>query len=127
LGFLLKLPHVFSYSEREGTPAARIPNIKQVPVNERKQRNKELRELGEELRSKLYQSQIGSQAWVLPERRDGNVFTGRAEDYSHVKIQLDQKPDGLEQTSADNIQLGKWIKVRYQAADAQHLIGFVDL
>ncbi len=28
----IAFPHVFSYSEREGTPAARIPHAKQVPV-----------------------------------------------------------------------------------------------
>ena len=44
--------HVFPFSARDGTPAARIPN--QIPMAERKRRAKALRLKGEEQRHKLY-------------------------------------------------------------------------
>ena len=44
--------HVFPFSARDGTPAARIP--KQIPMPERKRRAKALRLKGEEVRANLY-------------------------------------------------------------------------
>ena len=44
--------HVFPFSARDGTPAARIP--KQIPMPERKRRAKALRLKGEEVRATLY-------------------------------------------------------------------------
>ncbi len=46
--------HVFPFSARDGTPAARIPT--QIPMQERKRRAKALRLKGEEARTKLYSS-----------------------------------------------------------------------
>ena len=51
-------PHVFSYSERSGTPAARIPQGKQVPVVERKERNLRLRQSVEKMQHNLRLSLI---------------------------------------------------------------------
>ena len=99
----IAFPHVFSYSEREGTPAARIPHTKQVPVSERKQRNKKLRERAAKLQDKVMRSRIGKEAWVLPESRivDGQYRFARAEDYLAVLVPEDQA-----------IQ-GRWLRVRY--------------
>jgi threonylcarbamoyladenosine tRNA methylthiotransferase MtaB len=117
-------PHVFSYSEREGTPAARIPQSKQVPVDERKRRNKRLRDFGDQLRNHMYAKQVGSSAWVLPERIENGACLARAEDYSYVKVIND--PDDPNDASVETqIELGKWLKVHYQGTDGQHLIGFV--
>lgn len=56
--------HVFPYSARSGTPAAKMP---QVPVAERKERAKILRKTGEDLLFKYMQGRIGQNAVVLLE------------------------------------------------------------
>ena len=58
-------PHVFVYSERSGTPAARIP--RQVPVEIRKQRAKLLRQEGEEIRDKVLRRYVGERVNTLIE------------------------------------------------------------
>lgn len=71
--------HVFPYSERPDTPAAKMP---QIPVPVRKERAKRLRAAGEELLNAYMQSRIGTQARVLYET-DGK---GLCEHYLSVKI-----------------------------------------
>lgn len=75
--------HVFPYSEREGTPAARIPN--QVHMPERKERAKRLRELGEAQVQKLLKANVGKEHIVLIEK--GGV--GRAENFLSVDVPED--------------------------------------
>lgn len=72
--------HVFPYSEREGTPAARIPN--QVHVPERKERAARLRALGDKQVAALMDKHIGRQSTVLIEK--GGV--GRAENFMSVAV-----------------------------------------
>lgn len=89
--------HVFPYSEREGTPASRMP---QVAKQLRKERAKMLREKGEEKVLEHYKSLIGQKLSVLVE--SGNI--GRAEDFSAVKIDTALEGELIEITvrSADN-------------------------
>lgn len=112
----IAFPHIFSYSERDGTPAARIPANRQVPVPERKQRNKRLHQLAATLQEPLLQAQIGKTAWVLPERHntDKQHFICRAENYLAVIINENQESDA--------INVGKWIKVQYQCLEQGFLI-----
>ncbi len=58
-------PHVFVYSEREGTPAARIP--KQIPLKIRKERAKHLRETGVEVLNAVRRRFIGKKVTALVE------------------------------------------------------------
>ena len=75
-------PHVFVYSEREGTPAARIP--KGVAVDVRTSRAKNLRLAGEEIRERVLNRYIGKQVDVLIEG-----FAGSASECSQVSnVQL---------------------------------------
>jgi len=108
----IAFPHIFSYSERSGTPAARIPHVKQVPVVERKQRNQRLHEVAKELQQTLLSSKVGKQAWVLPEKqaKQPGFFMTRAEDYLSVMVE------------ADDLSLGQWIKVEYRAIKEKYLI-----
>lgn len=69
--------HVFPYSERPGTPAAKMS---QVPVPERKARAAELRALGEKMHNELLQKMVGKTVQVLVES-DGMGWT---ENYLHV-------------------------------------------
>lgn len=71
--------HIFPYSERDGTPAARMP---QVDKKVRKERAAELRRLGNKLLHKHIDSQIGNEISVLVE----NEGLGRSEDFCVVKI-----------------------------------------
>lgn len=71
--------HVFPYSTREGTPAARMP---QVPKELRKERAARLRALGNIQVERFLSSQIGRTAHVLIEQ-DG---TGRSEHFAPVRF-----------------------------------------
>ncbi len=63
--------HVFPYSARKGTPAAKMP---QVPVAARKDRAARLRALGAERRDAYLYTRVGQQESVLVER-DGRGHT----------------------------------------------------
>jgi len=71
--------HVFPYSARPGTPAARMPRVEQSVV---KQRARELRETVERERSQWLSSMIGKPLSVLAER-DGN---GHSENFAPVRV-----------------------------------------
>lgn len=60
--------HVFPYSEREGTPAAKIPANKQVPVPIRKERAKILREAGERQLQAYLKRHVGQTQEVVIEQ-----------------------------------------------------------
>jgi threonylcarbamoyladenosine tRNA methylthiotransferase MtaB len=81
--------HVFPYSEREGTPAARIPD--QVDPAERKERAKRLRSLGEAQLEKLCEQQVGKKSQVIVEK-DG---IGRTENFSRVALNEELKIGSL--------------------------------
>ena len=57
--------HVFPYSERDGTPAARMPS---VPVADRKARAERLRHAGDIALETFMRAQIGEPASVLIEK-----------------------------------------------------------
>lgn len=122
----IAFPHIFSYSERDGTPAARIPANKQVPVPDRKRRNKELHQLAGQLQNSLLDRQIGKTAWVLPERynRDKQHFICRAENYLAVMINVDNQNDSKREQNNLRLNVGKWVKVQYQRVEQGFLIAF---
>ncbi len=70
--FLQALPlsylHVFTYSERENTPAAAYEG--QVPRQRRKLRTARLRALSSAKKQSFYRSQCGTRRTVIPESRD---------------------------------------------------------
>lgn len=72
--------HVFPYSERPGTPAAKMT---QIPVLERKKRAAELRVLGDALHTELLHKMVGQTMNVLVES-DGMGWT---ENYLHVILE----------------------------------------
>lgn len=69
--------HVFPYSSRPGTPAARMP---QMPVAVRKERAARLRQAGKQAAARFLDSRIGTDAAVLVEA-DG---IGRTEHYAPI-------------------------------------------
>lgn len=71
--------HVFPYSAREGTPAARMP---QVPKALRKERATQLRAVGERASERFLDAQAGREATVLVERDD----SGYSEHFAPVRL-----------------------------------------
>jgi threonylcarbamoyladenosine tRNA methylthiotransferase MtaB len=82
--------HIFPYSEREGTPAAKIPQNKQVPKQIRKERAKLLREACDKQLNKFLQTRIGKTEQVLVE---GKGY-GRTEHFAKVKLSNENYKQG---------------------------------
>jgi threonylcarbamoyladenosine tRNA methylthiotransferase MtaB len=78
--------HIFPYSARKGTPAAKMP---QVPVPVRKARAAALRNAATASCNGWLASLIGSEQKVLLERENG---TGHAENFAPVRIQSELPP-----------------------------------
>ena len=76
--------HVFTYSERDNTEAAEMPDV--VPMNVRNKRSKMLRGLSVKKRRAFYESQIGTKRTVLfeSENKEGYIH-GFTENYVKVK------------------------------------------
>ncbi len=75
--------HVFPYSARPGTPAARLPH--QVPDAVREARARALRELGAEQALRFHQRFVGREMMVLWERRrDDGLWVGLTDNYLRV-------------------------------------------
>lgn len=80
--------HVFPYSARPGTPAARMPQVaKQV----RKERAARLREAGEKQLAYFLQSQVGKTVSVLMEKER----IGRTEHFAVVELDKDGEPGSV--------------------------------
>jgi threonylcarbamoyladenosine tRNA methylthiotransferase MtaB len=60
--------HIFPFSPRRGTPAAKMPN--QVPKHVQQERSRELAAVEAELREKYYRSLMGMRLRVLMETKD---------------------------------------------------------
>ena len=86
--------HAFTYSEREGTRAATLPDS--VPMEVRQQRNRQLHELAEQMKTDQLTRSIGTVADVLWERgrqsvndKGHNIWThqGYTPNYQRVTIE----------------------------------------
>ena len=80
--------HVFTYSERDNTPAAEMQSV--VPMKVRKKRSKMLRGLSAKKRRAFYESQIGKEFTVLfeGENKEGYIH-GFTENYVKIKAPWD--------------------------------------
>jgi threonylcarbamoyladenosine tRNA methylthiotransferase MtaB len=72
--------HVFPYSPKAGTPAARMPQVAPASIKERAQR---LREASARRRAKWLETMVGSTQRVLVERENG---FGHAENFAPVVV-----------------------------------------
>ncbi|MGN1063527.1 MAG: tRNA (N(6)-L-threonylcarbamoyladenosine(37)-C(2))-methylthiotransferase MtaB, partial [Alphaproteobacteria bacterium] len=77
--------HVFPYSEREGTPAAKMPK---VPVSVRRERARRLREVGQVCFDALSDACIGKTMQVLVEQSG----MGMSENYIRVHFTGEAQP-----------------------------------
>jgi threonylcarbamoyladenosine tRNA methylthiotransferase MtaB len=94
--------HVFPYSERPGTPAARMPA---VPVPLRRERAARLREAGRHAARRFFAAQVGQTIIVLTESGD----TGHSEHFAPVRLRAP-------------VQAGTLIAARVVAATDEGLV-----
>lgn len=99
--------HVFPYSPRQGTPAARMPQVEKALIRERAQ---QLRTLGEQKLSRYLHRCMGQQRSVLVERN----AKGHTEHFTPVKFKIsDEKMNQF---------LGKIIPVTVLGIDGKNLV-----
>ena len=94
--------HVFPYSARRGTPAARMP---QVPTALRHERAARLRAAGQHAMARLLERQIGRRAQVLVERGG----RGRSETFTPFRIETNgatPMPGEIVTARADRVEDG---------------------
>ena len=94
--------HVFPYSPRPGTPAARMP---QVPRQVIKNRAAILRELGSSQSAKYLQSQVGKKFKPIME----TPYRGRAESFAEIEIEEAQKIGEMPMVHITGIKEGRLI------------------
>ena len=76
--------HIFPYSIREGTVAAKLPN--QLTGDIIKQRTKKLEQLAKTLKREYLNRQVGTCAEVLVEKVDQNYCEGYSKNYLRVAV-----------------------------------------
>ena len=76
--------HVFTYSEREGTPSTKMDNV--VPVRERKNRSAHLRRLSAKKRHDYFEQHLGRTYPVLFENLSEGTFPGYTPNYIRTII-----------------------------------------
>ena len=108
LKFLTHLPlsylHVFTYSERPGTPAAEMSG--QVPTQIRNERSHRLHELSNEKKQWFYESQLGTERWLIPERNKPEQLHGFTENYIETIVDTPRLPDHKRvRVTLDNINV----------------------
>ena len=108
--------HVFPYSPRPGTPAARMPQIDGAQI---KQRAARLRAAGDTQRGRWLERQLGRTLNVLIEKTDRDGAYGRAEDFARMRIDA-----GPEFKLAD-LQPGRVVQVKAEAHDGLMLSGAI--
>lgn len=75
--------HVFPYSARKGTPAARMP---QVPLSIRKDRAARLRARGAARLAAFLHSRVGGSTNVLVERVENGIAHGHCDDFAPIQM-----------------------------------------
>ncbi|WP_404481943.1 MiaB/RimO family radical SAM methylthiotransferase [Novosphingobium sp. BL-52-GroH] len=80
--------HVFPYSPRPGTPAARMPQVEHAAI---RARASQLRETVAKVRASWLAAHLGKPLWVLAERGG----TGHAPDFAPVRVPPDTQPGTL--------------------------------
>lgn len=96
--------HVFPFSARKGTPAARMPQVDNKII---KQRAEKLRAVGEKRLQNFLKSRIGKTEMVLMESNG----VGRSEQFTPIKIA--------------NVKQGEMIRAKITGCNEKHLVGHV--
>jgi threonylcarbamoyladenosine tRNA methylthiotransferase MtaB len=101
--------HVFPYSPRAGTPAARMPAVPRTVVKERAAR---LRAKGNDALAAHLAARVGGTGRVLVEQARPDGALGKAEDYAPVRLEA-------KAAAAP----GDVVAARFVTADSRRLVG----
>jgi threonylcarbamoyladenosine tRNA methylthiotransferase MtaB len=104
----ISFTHIFPYSKRDGTPAAKMPQINGKII---KTRAKLLREAGQKELEKTLAKQVGKNLKVIIEK-DG---IGKSENFLEVKIS----------SNAENLKSGDIIEIKALKAEENFLAGML--
>lgn len=104
--------HVFRYSRRTGTPAARFPN--QIPATVKDERSHSLIALGESLQEKFHQRYVGKTLDVLVEQVDKGKAVGLTGNYIRVEFECNSEE-----------LIGQTVQVEAQSADSRGICGIL--
>ena len=103
--------HVFPYSPRPGTPAARMP---QIPLSIRRDRAKQLRSAGTGNATRFLQNMVGSEADVLIEKTQTDMAFGHSAHFAPIMIPIESK----QKCSGFSLAPGSLVSVRIMACEA---------
>ncbi len=93
--------HVFPYSKRNGTPAAKMED--QVEDAVKKERVKKLIQIGYEINNEYQSNFINQELEVLIESKDNNSYIGYTPNYIRVNV----SSDDLEKNELVNVKITK--------------------
>jgi threonylcarbamoyladenosine tRNA methylthiotransferase MtaB len=105
--------HVFPFSARNGTPAARMP---QLPKSLRKERAAHLREAGARQRTRHFDTLVGRSVAVLVENRRAGLARGHSDGFAPVDI-----VSGDIVSGDSDVQRGAIVSVRVDGHDGARL------
>ena len=91
--------HIFKYSKRDGTVAAKMPN--QIDGNIAEERSKKLIELSEKNMESYNEKYFGKEVEVLFEEKQGEYWVGHTRNYIIVKI----KSNDLLENGVKNVKI----------------------
>ncbi len=100
--------HVFPYSKRDGTAAAKMPN--QVIKEEKHKRSQKLNELSKELEETYAKKFLNKEVMVLIEEEKDSYFIGHTSNYLKVMIK-------------GNLKLNELVKVKITSVKGSIIIG----
>ena len=104
--------HVFKYSKRDGTVAAKMEN--QVDGNIAEERSRKLIELSNKNQLLNHEKYIGKGVEVLFEENAGEIWTGHTKNYMVVKVRSEKQ------------LANKIIKIRITEAKQEEVIGIIE-
>jgi threonylcarbamoyladenosine tRNA methylthiotransferase MtaB len=102
--------HVFTYSARPGTPAAAMPN--QVPVRVARERNRILRELGEQKKLSFMQSFVGKTIEAISLGREAENSTRQiytealTDNYLKLRLRGHHEPNRWVEARVEHVEDG---------------------
>ncbi len=101
--------HVFTFSAREGTDAATMPD--QIDHQVRKDRTNILRDISDAKAARFAEAMVGETLELVVEERRGELLSGMSDNYLHVNF---EGPDDLR---------GQVVAVRVEALEDGRLLG----
>jgi threonylcarbamoyladenosine tRNA methylthiotransferase MtaB len=103
--------HIFKYSKRNGTVAAKMPN--QVDGNIAEERSNKLIELSNNNMKMYNEKYVGKELEVLFEEKQGKYWLGHTRNYMVVKVE--------SEGNLENVV----IRIKIEKANSEELIGVI--